>query len=164
VNHNPVKNIGLKRNELIRRAVELGSEYIAFIDDDDLPSKDYIKEVMNGVNAGADCCSLKGQIYFSGVRGMPFLHSIKYTEWYQDRRYYYRMPNHLNCIKLDLVKDIPFQETNFGEDGNWSYDIRNAGVLKTEHTIDHVIYHYFSGNKTFTETEFNKEIYMASKL
>ncbi len=55
------------------------------------------------------------------------------------------MPNHLNFQKLSLVKDIPFPDQVFGEDGKQSYAMRDAGIFKTEYKIPEVIYHYFNG-------------------
>lgn len=151
------KTIGEKRNELIQEAVNLNSHSIAFIDDDDMPGKTYVENVLKGMRSGADCCSLKGQIYFGKQKGKPFLHSIKYKEWAEDSRFYYRCTNHLNAVKLELVKDIPFQKSSFGEDGNWSYDLRDTGRLKTEYEITDVIYHYFTGKKDFNwETQLYK--------
>lgn len=134
---------GAKRNWLVERAQ---GKYYAFIDSDDMVSPDYIKLLWPGIQGDYDCCSLVGQIYWDGKKGKPFLHSIKYTEWYEDEKYYYRMPNHLNCVKKELVKDIKFPEKNFGEDGQQSYAMRDAGVLKREYEINSVMYHYFCGH------------------
>jgi len=140
------KTTGAKRNELIAAAVKVGAKYGAFFDDDDLPGPTYIRSMMQGIEKGVDVCSLKGQIYWSGKKGKPFLHSLEYKDWFEDDKFYYRCPNHLNCFKLDLVKDIPFPDQGFGEDGKWSFALRDAGVFKTEHIIDDVIYHYFCGD------------------
>jgi hypothetical protein len=133
---------GQKRNELIKAAIENNVEYVAFFDDDDLPSANYIDLNLKGIESKSDCNSLMGRIYFKGKPGNPFHHSIKYDHWYQDDKMYYRNPNHLNCIKLELIKDIPFKDQTIGEDGHWSIDIQKAGVLKTEFAIDEIIYHY----------------------
>jgi GT2 family glycosyltransferase len=141
------KTTGQKRNELMDTAANFGAKYIAFFDDDDLPGPNYITRMLEGIELGVDCCSLWGQIYWEGKPGKPFHHSIIHKEWYEDQKYYYRMPNHLNCIKLDLVKDIKFPNQNFGEDGKWSYAVRDAGVLQYEYKIEEVIYHYYVTKK-----------------
>jgi cellulose synthase/poly-beta-1,6-N-acetylglucosamine synthase-like glycosyltransferase len=137
------KTTGQKRNELVQAAVINEADYICFIDDDDLPGENYIVRMLEGMALGVDCCSLLGRIYFKGRPGNPFHHSIKYDHWYQDKNMYYRNPNHLNCIKLDLVKDIPFNDQTIGEDGHWSIALQQAGVLKNEYEINEVIYHYY---------------------
>lgn len=136
---------GYKRNALMEKAKIWGADHITQLDDDDLPGATYIKRIFEGMRAGADCCELWGQIYWDGVPGKPFHHSIIHKEWSEDDKFYYRMPNHLNAIKLALVKDIPFPDQSFGEDGKWSYAVRDAGVLKKEHPIKDIIYHYFCG-------------------
>ncbi len=145
-NDNGEKTTGLKRNECIAEALKRGCTHGAFHDDDDLPSETYIQRAIEFMNSGMDCASLVGQIYWNGKPGKPFLHSLEYKEWFEDQNNYYRMPNHLNFVKLDLIKDIKYPDQVFGEDGVWSYAVRDAGVLKTEFKIEEVIYHYFCGN------------------
>lgn len=145
---NREKTTGRKRNELIAQAVLAGAQYIAHIDSDDMPGPTYIKRGMEVVASGLDCGELHGTLYINGRKDTrPFHHSIEYKEWWEDSKAYYRCPNHLNFIKLDLVKDIPFPDQTFGEDGQWAvHRVQPAGVLKTMYQIPEVIYHYFSGN------------------
>lgn len=140
---NREKTTGQKRNELIQAAVNANAEYVAFVDDDDMIGENYIKRNMDGIAMGFDCNSLMGRIYFKGKPGNPFHHSIIYDHWWQDAKMYYRNPNHLNCIRLDKIKDIPFRDQTIGEDGHFSIDIQKAGVLKTEYQIKEIIYHYY---------------------
>lgn len=140
---NGEKTTGAKRNELIHAAVGANAEYVAFVDDDDMVSPNYIDLNMQGIEMGFDCNSLMGRIYFNGKPGNPFHHSIIYDHWYQDSKMYYRNPNHLNCIRLEKIKDIPFRDQTIGEDGHFSIDIQQAGVLKTEFQIKEIIYYYY---------------------
>lgn len=142
---NGKKSTGKKRNELVNEALSMGVQAIAFVDDDDLVGPTYVKRGLEFLHSGMDCAELCGQIYWSGKPGKPFHHSIEHKEWYEDDRFYYRMPNHLNFQKLSLVKDIPFPDQNFGEDGKQSYAMRDAGIFKTQYAIPEVIYHYFNG-------------------
>lgn len=143
---------GSKRNFLKKKAVEVGAEYISFFDSDDMPGPAYIKRGLEVADSGMDCGELWGQIYFNGKPGNPFHHYIDCMnpatgkiEWWQDSRFYYRMINHLNFQKLSLVKDIPFPDQGFGEDGKQSEAMRDAGVFKTMYPIPEVIYHYYVG-------------------
>lgn len=142
---NREKTTGQKRNELIQSAVDVGARYIAFHDSDDLPGSTYMQRGLEVARSGMDCGELWGQIYWSGKLGKPFHHSIVHKEWWEDDKFYYRCPNHLNFMKLDLVKDVKFPDQNFGEDGQWSMKIKELGLLKTEFKIPEVIYHYFNG-------------------
>lgn len=137
---------GKKRNELIRKAIELNVDSFAFHDDDDLPGPTYIKRGIEFMRSGKDCAELWGQIYWNGKPGMPFHHSIEHKTLWQDNRYYFRPPNHINFIKLGKVKHIMFQEKNFGEDSCWAMDIVNSDLLKTMYPIPEVIYHYYNGH------------------
>jgi len=137
---------GAKRNQLIQQAVEEGAEYIAFFDSDDMPGPTYIKRGLEVADSGMDAGELWGQIYWNGKKGMPFHHSIIHKEWWQDDKFYYRCNNHLNFQKLSLMKDIPFPDQNFGEDGKQSYAMRDAGIFKTEYKIPEIIYNYFNGS------------------
>lgn len=137
---------GLKRNLLIQSAVKAGAQYVSFVDDDDMVGPTYIKRGIEVVDSGWDCGELWGQIYWSGVKGKPFHHSIEHAEWYENDKTYFRMPNHLNFQKLSLVKDIPFPDQSFGEDGQQSYAMRDAKIFKTQYPIPEVIYHYYNGN------------------
>lgn len=147
---NREKTIGEKRNILTEMAVKDGCTHRAFIDDDDTISEDYLDLNMPGVYGDYDCNSLVG-IYSVNGKIDPkkhiFLHSLKYTHWYEDDTYFYRNPNHLNTVKLSLIKDIRFQEKNFGEDGCWSEDVAAAGVLKREYEITKPFYNYLFRTK-----------------
>lgn len=143
---------GKKRNNLVEGAVIWSADGHAFVDDDDLVGPTYIQRGIEFLESGMDCAELWGQIYFNGKKGNPFHHFIDCRnpvtgkiEWWQDNQFYYRMPNHLNFVRTNLVKDILFPDQVFGEDGQQSERMRDAGVLKTEFRIPEVIYHYFCG-------------------
>lgn len=131
--------IGTKRNKLLQKA---SGDYVAFIDDDDRISHDYIDRVFEGINKGVDCCSLTGIITFDGLHPKPFIHSIQNDRYWEDEIAYYRFPNHLNCIMASIAKQFRFPEKNHGEDTDFATQMHNAKVLKTEHFIDSTIYFY----------------------
>jgi glycosyltransferase involved in cell wall biosynthesis len=136
-------SIGAKRNRLLQKAE---GEYVCFIDDDDRISDNYISLLMEGINKGVDCCSLQGIITEDGNNPLLFEHSIKYNAYKTnpDNMHvrYERYPNHLNCIKSSIAKQFTFPEKNHSEDTEWATAIFKAGVLRTEHQINEVIYHY----------------------
>lgn len=140
-------SIGFKRNWLISMSE---GEYTAFIDDDDWVEDVYIEKIMEGINAGVDCCSLRGVITFDGMNPEVFEHSIKYKEYKTTSTpiKYERYPNHLNCIKKEIASQFKFPEINHGEDTDWATQIFNSGLIKTEHYIPNIIYNYnFKTNK-----------------
>lgn len=137
------KNIGKKRNDLVAR---VQTKYFCFIDDDDMISKDYLRNIYSALLTYPDCCSLRGVITWDGQNPEIFEHSIKYKEYKTNSEgspvRYERYPNHLNVIKTEIGKRFKFPETNFGEDTDWATQIFKAGLLKKEAWIDEVIYHY----------------------
>lgn len=134
-------SIGEKRNRLLEKAQ---GKYIAFFDADDTPSENYIELLMEGINKDVDSCSLKGMYYVDGNFDGIFEHSIKYNKWetVQGEVKYLRTHNHLNCVRASIAKQIKFPEKNFGEDSDWSGELYKSGLIKTEHYIPQVIYHY----------------------
>ena len=48
-------------------------------------------------------------------------------------------------MKVETIKSFRFPNQNFGEDGQWSMAINDAGALKTQYEIKDIIYHYFVG-------------------
>lgn len=139
------KTTGNKRNCLIELAIKYKAEYIAFMDDDDMPGPTYIQRGIEVANSGMDCGELWGQIYWSGKPGMPFHHYLGCTHAWQDDKQYHRPANHLNFMKLDLIKNFRFEDKTFGEDMTWAMEIQKAGTFKTMYPIPEVIYHYFCG-------------------
>lgn len=137
---------GAKRNQLQDLARGMGCSHAAFVDSDDLVAPNYIEAVMPAVYGDYDCAELWGQYYENGKQMNPFHHSIIHDHWWQDSKFYYRNPNHLNVIKLSLLNNIRFQDKTIGEDGNFSIDLQKAGVLKKEYPIKQILYYYFKNS------------------
>lgn len=142
-------SIGAKRNWLLDKAE---SDYVCFIDDDDMIQPSYIDHMMKAIDSGCDCASLKGVITWDGKKAEVFEHSIKYKayktndafqpNYYMHNITYERYPNHLNLIKTSIAKQFKFPEINHGEDTDWATQIFNSGLLKKEYDIKDIIYYY----------------------
>ena len=141
-------SIGSKRNELLQRAK---GDYVAFVDDDDVVTESYFKNIFEGIERKVDCCSLKGIITEDGINPLIFEHSIKYSEYKTNPDHmpvrYERFPNHLNTIRASIAKQFKFPEKNHGEDTDWATQIHKSGLIKSEYYIDEVIYHYLYRSK-----------------
>jgi GT2 family glycosyltransferase len=138
---------GTKRNMLMARAK---GEYLCQFDDDDIPSIDYVEQILKGLESNPDCCSLRGLITMDGGEPEVFEHSIKYDIWKTNDTgivKYERPPNHLNTVRSSIAKQIPYAEINHGEDHQWSTDLKASGLIKTESYIDSVIYNYIYTSK-----------------
>jgi glycosyltransferase involved in cell wall biosynthesis len=136
---------GKKRNDLMARAK---GKYLCFIDDDDRISDNYIELIMYGIRQGVDCCSLRGIITEDGKNPAIFEHSIKYgiyrtvTDAAASEVKYERYPNHLNAIRSDIARTFGFTEKNHGEDTDYATAIHQAGLIKSEYYIPHILYYY----------------------
>lgn len=144
------KSKGKKRNDMLARA---DGEYLCFVDDDDLVSKDYINLLLTGIKNNMDCCSLKGVITEDGMNPLVFEHSVKYSAYKTNTGdqpiRYERFPNHLNCVRASIAKQIGFPESshahgdaNHGEDTWYAHELFKSGLIKTEHYIPEVLYYY----------------------
>jgi len=133
------ESIGAKRNALLDRAK---GKYLCFCDDDDRVVRDYISLLMEGIEKDVDCCSLTGIITENSKNPKTFIHSLQYTDWFEKDGRYFRSPNHLNCIRSSIAKQMRFPETNHGEDRDYSQQLLDSGLLKTEHWIQQPIYFY----------------------
>jgi glycosyltransferase involved in cell wall biosynthesis len=131
------KTIGLKRNELLEEA---SGEYIAFIDDDDLVSDDYVEKILTAVASNPDCCGMEGIVTFNGQNPRRFVHSLRYREWFERDGVYYRNPNHLSPVKRELALQVGFPEKNYWEDRD--YSARLLRLLNREVYITGPIYYY----------------------
>lgn len=131
--------VGEKRNSLLGQA---SGEYIAFCDDDDIVSPNYVNLILEGIGKEVDCCSLTGEITFDGINPKKFIHSIEYNHYFEEDSIYYRPPNHLNTIKASIAKQFKFPMRSHGEDTDWSLQIASSGLLKTEHSIEEILYYY----------------------
>lgn len=129
--------IGRKRNLLLDEAT---GAYVAFVDDDDLVSTDYVRKILQGVASNPDCCGIQGVITFQGKSPRTFIHSLKYKEWFEKNFVYYRCPNHLNPVRRELALQVKFPESNHGEDRD--YSTRLLPLLQNEYFISGVVYHY----------------------
>jgi len=136
-------SIGVKRNLLLS---ESKGAYVCFIDDDDDIADCYLQELFKAIESNNDCASLKGIITWDGERPEIFEHSIKYqsykTNLINEEIRYERYPNHLNCIKSHIAKQIGFTDKNFSEDTDYANMLFASGLIKTEFSIDKILYYY----------------------
>ena len=134
------KTIGQKRNELV--AIARG-DYVAFIDDDDDCSPDYVARLASACAEGRDCVGIVGKVMWHG-RWTPFVHSLRYKRYERLKDgTFTRPPNHLNAIKRVISATHPFTKKNYGEDTDQCMSMVAAGALKTEaFAAGSAIYYY----------------------
>lgn len=136
--------IGAKRNQLVAR---VDTPYFMFVDDDDLLHPEAVRLITDALRYEPDVVGFRGAMTVmyphrppSDLRGNHFYHSIQYSEWREDRGVYFRPPNHLNPVRTEIGRRVPFMPIPFGEDRRYSDALRP--LLKTEVYVDECIYLY----------------------
>jgi len=149
---NALKILGTKRNDLVMKAK---GDYIVFVDDDDIVPAYYVSETMKALKTNPDCVGFKGERTAKSRNPKVFIHSIKYSEWSEDRQFYYRMPNHWNAVKRVLAIKAGFPEINWGEDHIYSQRLRP--LLHSEVFIDKIMYYYLANSDLSIASKRRKE-------
>jgi hypothetical protein len=137
---------GTKRNDLISRA---NGEYFVFVDCDDNVEPDYISCILTALESNPDCVPIDGT-YVDVINNNYTLYwTMRIGEKYEARDgHIYRWPNHLAVMKKSLVAHVKFLPIWKGEDYQWSKEIAEKGLLKTQAIINKRLYTYlFISNK-----------------
>lgn len=142
------EKIGLKRNQLLTRATE--TDYVCFIDDDDMVAPDYIKTILEAIekNPSCDCLSLRGIMTTDGENPEVFEHSLKYTEWlnkpgapciYEQNSVAYTQWKEENKIEFDRNTKLPILYERYPNHLNVirSDVARQFKFLEVNHGEDH---------------------------
>lgn len=112
-----------------------------------------LKSSKEWIDPRPDVVGFTGRYFVDGKEQKPFIHSIKYNNWFEDGRAYYRCPTPLNPIKRELCLKVGFNERlSLVEDHDFSIRIRP--LLKTEVFIDKPMYfYYFVPKKSRADTK-----------
>lgn len=140
---NGERSTGWKRNRLLEQAQ---GEFVAFVDDDDAVSDDYLPRICQAIRThpGIDCIGIRGIVRFRGGHPREFVHSIRYADYRSRNGVYQRPPYHLNPIRRSIAARYRFADAYYSEDVDWARAMANDHVLRTEHFIDSVLYYYDS--------------------
>lgn len=136
----PKLDLGQNRNELRGHAT---AEYISYFDDDDFPSANYISRIRPLLD-GIDYVGHKVQIYCSHMQYCEYGntdHSLDYKGWTRHGMNFLRDISHINPIRRELAIQSDFVG-GYGEDERWARALREKGIVKTQHYIPEVMYHY----------------------
>jgi len=146
---NKRRTVGEKRNDLVNQSQ---GKYVCFIDDDDMIEYDYVSEITNAIKEsnGVDCICFGANRYVDGVFDKPVKYGQQYREDKNTNDCYFRLPNHLMVFRRDLALTVPFPYQSFGEDALFAMAMKYK--IKSQYTIDKVLYHYYFSEKT-TETQ-----------
>lgn len=139
--------LGHKRNVMVDIAQ---GKYIAFVDDDDRIASNYIAELLKATATDADCIVFKAEVSLNGEPPKICDYSKDHRRDYNHKDGYYRIPNHICCVKRAVSLKSSFPHLLYGEDAGYGKVL--LPHLKTEHKIDKVLY-YYDYNAETTETQ-----------
>lgn len=125
------------RQELLDEAQ---GEYVCFIDDDDSVPEYYCKEIVRLLD-GVDYIGWRMQLWHNGEKMKPTFHSLRYKNWSEDDKGWYRNISHLNPIKRELSILAGFiDKEDAPEDYDWVKRVEK--YVNTEHYIPKIMYNY----------------------
>lgn len=139
--------LGTKRNELIDLAQ---GEYVVFCDDDDRIEPDYIETLLEATKTGKDSIVFMANVSINGGKPKPCYYSKDFRSDFNRPDAYYRLPNHICCIRRDVASKVSFPAIKYAEDA--AYARLLVKHLRSEHKIDRVLYHY-DYNELTTEAQ-----------
>jgi glycosyltransferase involved in cell wall biosynthesis len=131
------RRIGEKRDNLLGLA---RGQYIAYVDDDDNISPDYIQRMLSLAATGADVLTFRQNVLFEGKQGMVEFRLNHPDEAFKPGEITRRGPWHVCGWKRTLVEGCIFPHLDYGEDAAWSAQARRH--VKTEAHWPHVLHGY----------------------
>ena len=143
--------LGDKRNKMVELAQGL---YTVHADDDDRISPDYIKSLLEATDSDADVITFNAEVRLNG--GPPKIcdYSKEHKEDYNGDKYY-RIPNHICCVKKEVGLLSEFPNVLYGEDSGYSKNL--LPHLITEHKIDKILYYYDYNKNTSVAQEWKQK-------
>lgn len=142
------RTIGAKRQALVDIA---RGDYIAFVDDDDDISEDYVASLLEAIRTGADVITFHQRAIYNGQES-----EVRFGIKHQDGPFIpggitLRAPWHVCAWKREAVAGCLFGETNYGEDLIWCRQARRR--IKTGFHIPKILHTYRHDARTTAAPE-----------
>lgn len=131
--------------EIRQRMVnETKTDYLCFVDDDDLVAPYYVDEIVTALHDRPDYVGFQVQCYSDGHPIAVAYHSLEYARWRNFRGTFQRDISHINPIKSALARRADFRRARKGtaEDRLWAEQLRNARTLQSQALVPRIMYHY----------------------
>jgi len=143
------------------------TDYLSFVDDDDLVSPFYVAEIVRALETGIVPCTCRAltdggghshgcryqwpdyvgfqvQCYSDGHPTAIAYHSLAYGRWRNLKGRHERDISHINPMRTKIARSADFRRTRRGapEDRAWVDQLRRGGRLKAEVVVPRILYHY----------------------
>jgi hypothetical protein len=137
------RSVGLKRQSLLDSA---RGRFIAFVDDDDDVSDDYVARLLQAIQTHPDAEVITFD-QAATYNGKPFTVHFQLGATDEklildgpDDQVITRGPWHVCAWRREKIRHCQFLDTNFGEDHAWVYQARQH--VTRSHHIPRVLHHY----------------------
>lgn len=134
---NRARTIGAKRQALVDIA---RGEYIAFVDDDDDISDDYVASILEAIKAEPDCVTFKQRAIYNGLESTVTFHLGGGDGPFVPGGNTTRDAWHICAWRREVVADCVFSESNYGEDRTWALQARR--LAKNSVHIPRILHTY----------------------
>lgn len=145
---NKKQMLGYKRNSLIDICQ---GEYVVFVDCDDRVSEDYISTLLEATQNKTDVISFQAEVSINGAKPKICYYSIDNKRDRNTADAYYRIPNHICCVKREIALKVPFPHIKHGEDAAYSKLL--LPYLNSSYNINRILYYYDYNDRTTVAQE-----------
>jgi glycosyltransferase involved in cell wall biosynthesis len=145
---NRTRSIGAKRQALADIA---RGEYLAFVDDDDDISDEYVSSLLEAIKTGADVITFLQRAIYNGLESEVHFGINNHDGPFNAGAITLRAPWHVCAWKRSKVEGCLFSESNYGEDLTWCLQARRR--IKTACHVDRVLHTYRHDAKTTAAPE-----------
>jgi hypothetical protein len=128
-----------------QRMVETaGTDYVSFVDDDDLVAADYVARIVTALEQRPDYVGFQVQCYSDGAPTAVSYHSLEFKRWRNLPGRYERDISHINPIRSAIARKADFTQggPRRAEDRVWADQLRQRRLLRTQVVIPRILYHY----------------------
>ena len=145
---NRTRSIGEKRQALVDIA---NGEYIAFCDDDDNVSDDYVLELLKAIETKADVITFNQKAIYNKLQSEVHFGIKNQDGQFNPGGITLRGPWHVCAWNRQKVKGCVFGFSNYGEDLIWCHQARKR--IKTGYHINKVLHTYIHDAATTAAPE-----------